>query len=272
MPAAGVGLPQHLDHAAARAWIDSAPLASWMPALESLRSRFGLPRQPWSRLTSGSNAQFALGDDIIVKLVPPNWRWQGDKELLVTPLLHGRLALHTPRLIGGGEMEGWVFIITTRLQGTLLAEIWPALEADNKRAIMQQTGELLCALSAVPVADSCALRVDWATYLDSLMSSCVARHARCGMPASLAAQVMPFLQACGDFAPTAAARFIHMDVHPWNLMARQVGGQWRLHGPHADSPGQQRHVLHAAGSRPRRARKVGADCLPNVPIVSRPFG
>lgn len=224
------GLPQGLDNAACRALIESAPLAAWMPVLQVLQRRFGLPAQPWSRITTGSNALFALGDDIIVKLVPPNWRRQGDKERLVTPLLQGRLSINTPRFIGGGEIEGWVFIITSRLRGTLLADIWPALDAANKRAIMAQTGEVLRELHGVPFADDCAIRVDWPAYLGTLISTCMGRHERHGMPESLRAQVMPYLQASGDFAPAGTVRFIHMDVHPWNLMARQSGGQWRLDG------------------------------------------
>lgn len=230
MPSSSAGLPQGLDNAACRALIEGAPMAMWLPLLEQLQRRFGLPEQPWSRIITGSNALFALGDDIIVKLVPPNWRRQGDKEILVTPLLQGRLSIHTPCLIGGGEIDGWVFVITSRLRGTLLADVWPALEAQNKRAIMQQTGEVLRELRAIPLAEDCVMHMDWSAYLDTLVSGCVARHRRNGMPESLSAQVMPYLRASGDFAPAGAARFIHMDFHPWNLMARQSDGQWRLDG------------------------------------------
>jgi len=223
-------LPQTLDNAACNDFIASAPLAAWMPALAQLQREFDLPNAPWEKIAKGSNALFALGDSVIVKLVPPNWRRQGDKELLVTPMLEGRLSLRTPKLIGGGEIDNWVFVISTRLSGTSLADIWPSLPHEQKRSIMAQTGEVLREFRAVPFAEDIAIRVNWPSYLDALISSCIARHQRRNMPADLVAQVLPYIEAAGDFTAPGEARFIHMDFHPWNLMAKEVAGQWRLDG------------------------------------------
>ena len=223
-------LPQGLDNSACNDFIASAPLAAWMPALARLQREFDLPDGQWGKIPKGSNALFALGDDIIVKLVPPNWRRQGDKELLVTPMLEDRLSLKTPKLIGGGEIDNWVFVISTRLSGTPLADIWPTLPREQKRSIMVQTGEVLRELRAVPFAEDIAIRVNWPAYIDGLISACVARHQRRNMPADLVSQVLPYIESAGDFTAPGEARFIHMDFHPWNLMAKEVGGQWRLDG------------------------------------------
>lgn len=223
-------LPYIPDNAACSAWIADTPLTAWMPALAQLQRRHGLADGAWSKIATGSNALFSLGDGIIVKLVPPNWRRQGDKEILVTPMLEDRLSLRTPQLIGCGEIDGWVYVITSRLQGTLLADIWPALNPADKHAIMLQAGQVLRELRAVPFAGDSAIRADWPTYTEQLITSCVARHQRRNMPAGLLGQVLPYLESAGDFLAPAQARFIHMDVHPWNLMARQAGGRWRLDG------------------------------------------
>jgi hygromycin-B 7''-O-kinase len=223
-------LPQELDNAACHDFIASAPLAAWMPALAQIQGEFDLPDAPWQKIPKGSNALFALGDSVIIKLVPPNWRRQGDKELLVTPMLEDRLSLTTPRLIGGGEIDNWVFVISTRLSGTPLADIWLALPREQKRSIMVQTGEVLREFRAVPFAEDIAIRVNWPSYIDGLISSCVARHQRRNMPADLVSQVLPYIESAGDFTAPGEARFIHMDFHPWNLMAKEVGGQWRLDG------------------------------------------
>lgn len=201
-----------------------------MPLLNHLQQAFRLPGDQWQRIAQGANALFQLGDDVIVKLVPPNWRRQGDKELIVAPLLDGKLSLATPRLLGGGAVDNWVFVISTRLPGSPLADVWPSLDRAEKRLIMLQVGELLRELRGVTVDVDMAIRVDWQQYIDTLVSACSARHQRKAMPAHLAQQVMPYLAAAGDFSPPAQARLIHMDIHPWNLMARHDQGRWLLTG------------------------------------------
>jgi len=223
-------LPHDLDNAACSRFIECAPLASWLPALRLLQAQFALPDGPWERIPKGANALFALGSGIIVKLVPPNWRRQGDKELLVAPLLEGKLSLETPRLIGSGTIDGWVCVISTRLGGTALADVWPDMHIAQKRAIMAQTGQLLRELGAVPFDEDIAIRVDWPAYIDGLKDACMARHRRRNMPDGLIDQVLPYLQAVGEIAPAGRLRFIHMDIHPWNLMAQQTDGNWRLTG------------------------------------------
>ncbi|KLD77211.1 hypothetical protein FZ025_02920 [Xanthomonas hyacinthi] len=111
-----------------------------MPVLNQLRQTFRLPGDQWTRLPEGANALFQLGGEVIVKLAPPNWRRQGEKERIVAPLLHGKLSLETPRFIGGGVVDNWAFVISSRLHGTSLAGLWPSLEIGQKQSIMRQVG------------------------------------------------------------------------------------------------------------------------------------
>lgn len=223
-------LPQGLDNAACNDFIHGAPLTAWLPVLSHLQRAFGLPDGAWERIPQGANALFGLGGDVIVKLVPPNWRRQGDKEILVAPLLEGKLSLQTPRLIGSGEIDNWVFVITSRLAGVLLADVWPSLDIEQKRSIMVQTGQVLRELRAVAFDQDIAIKVDWPSYLRELSAGCLARHQRRKMPAGLLGRVLPYLEAAGEFAKAGEARFIHMDIHPWNLMAKQEAGCWKLDG------------------------------------------
>ncbi|MFZ6676662.1 phosphotransferase [Undibacterium sp. Tian12W] len=223
-------LPQNLDNAACNDFIVHTPLAAWMPVLEHLQQAFELPNDSWEKIPLGANALFGLGKDVIVKLVPPNWRRQGDKEILVAPLLEGKLSLQTPRLIASGEIDHWVFVIFSRLQGTLLADIWPSLDIDQKQSIMLQTGQLVRELGSVKFNADISIKVDWPNYIQNLITDCLARHQRRKMPETLLVQVMPYIEAAGDFAKAGDLRFIHMDIHPWNLMAKQKQGQWQLSG------------------------------------------
>lgn len=223
-------LPEYPSPDQARALIRSAPLSYWLPVLDHLQQAFRLPGAGWKRIPEGSNALFQLDDAVIVKLVPPNWRQQGEKELIVAPLLDGKLSLETPRFIGGGTVDNWVFVISSRLKGSSLAAVWPSMEDHQKYLILLQVGRLLRELHDVVFDADIAIHVDWPHYVDALVSSCLARHQRAAMPAHLAAQVMPYIEAAGNFSQPGRPRFIHMDIHPWNLMARKEHGHWTLTG------------------------------------------
>jgi hygromycin-B 7''-O-kinase len=223
-------LPQGLDNAACRDFIDHAPLTTWLPVLKHLQQEFQLPDDSWERIPKGANALFGLGDEVIVKMVPLNWRRQGDKEILVAPLVEGKLSLHTPRLIGSGEIDNWICVISSRLNGTVLADVWPSLDIEQKKSIMIQTGQVMREFRTVTFDENIAIKVDWSSYIADLISGCLARHQRRMMPKSLLDQVLPYIEAAGDFAQPAEPRFIHMDIHPWNLMAKQEEGHWRLDG------------------------------------------
>ena len=223
-------LPYGFDNSACRDFINTAPLTSWLPLLKHLQDAFKLDAGTWEKIPQGANALFGLRDDIIVKLVPPNWRQQGDKEILVAPLLEGKLSLTTPQLIGSGEIDGWVFVISRRLKGVLLADVWPSMDDEQRRLVMIQTGQVLRELRAISFDEHIAIKVDWPSYIEELISGCVARHQRKMMPIELLNQVMPYIAATTDFVPSEELRFIHMDIHPWNLMATYEDGCWKIDG------------------------------------------
>lgn len=223
-------LPQGLDNSACNDFIQNSPLTTWLPVLKHLQQKFGLKDGPWEKIPQGANALFGLRDEVIVKMVPPNWRKQGDKEILVAPLLENKLSLQTPKLIGSGEIDNWIFVISSRLNGVLLADVWQSLDIEQKRSIMIQTGQVLRELRTVNFDKNVTIQVDWPTYLEELVSGCTARHKRRMMPEGLLAQVLPYIETAGDFAKAGELRFIHMDIHPWNLMAKQKNGHWKLDG------------------------------------------
>lgn len=223
-------LPQSPSKLQARELIKNAPLSDWLPVLRHLQQLFELPEGEWTRIAEGANALFRLGDQIIVKLVPPNWQYQGEKEIIIAPLLDDKLSLQTPRLLGQGLVDNWIFVISSRLHGCSLADCWPSLAQAQKLSIMRQVGQLLRELRGVEFDPEIAIRVDWSSYIQDLIDACLARHQRTGMPAHLLEQVLPYLAAAGDFALGFDARFMHMDIHPWNLMAEQVQGAWTLTG------------------------------------------
>ena len=226
-------LPSSPNYQLACDIIDNKPLAFWLPLLTFIQSEYHLGQGKWSRLPEGANALFEFEQGYIVKIVPPNWLHQGEKEIAVDALFKqskSDFLLSRPDIISSGEHNGWLYILMSKLPGTCLASLWPELPMVNKMHIMEQLGTFMRSLREIPSTDSEVLSVEWHKYLHDLEENCLQRHKRNKLSTELYSQVLPFVERhLADF-PDADSMFVHMDLHPGNLMVEQKQGKWHLTG------------------------------------------
>ncbi|TPH17651.1 phosphotransferase family protein [Litorilituus lipolyticus] len=225
-----VKLPNQPSYQHACEIIDNFALSFWLPLLETLQEDYALGAGQWHRINEGGNALFDLNDAYIVKVVPPNWISQGLKEIDINSILVEDLSVERPALIAHGEINGWLYLVMTKLSGICLAEIWPGLTQQEKLPIIKQVGQLMREFSQVkPLQVSC-LSVDWSTYIARLKEDCLARHKRNKLDDHLYQQITSYLEEHLSDLQIDNNCFIHMDLHPWNLMAQQNGSQWAISG------------------------------------------
>jgi hygromycin-B 7''-O-kinase len=70
----------------------------------------------------------------------------------------------------------------------------------------------------------------WPEYHQKLLNECLARHKRNRIPEALLGQVEYYLSLSSDYFDDGETFLIHMDIHPWNLMAEQRGDVYHLSG------------------------------------------
>jgi hygromycin-B 7''-O-kinase len=71
------------------------------------------------------------------------------------PILHhvdGQLGVATPEVVATGHLEGWPYLVMTRLGGVILADVWPSLAKPHCLFLGRQLGEILARLHAVPTS------------------------------------------------------------------------------------------------------------------------
>jgi hygromycin-B 7''-O-kinase len=130
--------------------LHAAPLATWLPALDALRARWGLTGDV-ARLPGGEDcAAFAVGDDLVVKLVPPGSERAVAKEVSLLARVAGRLPVPTPRLLERHDVDGWAALLLTRVPGRLAGHVWPTLAEGEKERVLRALGDVMVALRAVP--------------------------------------------------------------------------------------------------------------------------
>ncbi|WDE03596.1 phosphotransferase [Thalassomonas viridans] len=210
--------------------VDNSPDEFWQPLLEHLKEKHQLPDGSWQRIRTGANVLFSLDDQLVLKIVPPNWGYQGQAEIDSCSLLGRQLSVAIPEVVASGTVNNWLYVVMTKLPGTSLADVWQDLGHSDKLVLVKQLGSFIRELHQLTLPDDHQMKVNWADYIDKLKQDCLPRHKRKGVDESLVAQIEAYLSGQALVFDDGTDLFIHMDLHPWNLMVQHKEGQYRLSG------------------------------------------
>ena len=196
--------------------------------VDAIRREFSLGTD-LERFPSGSVPVFAVGDEHVVKLFPPEERSFFNTEKAALTHIAGLLPIPTPRVIAAGERGQWHYIVMTRLPGCSLAEAWPTIEVHDRLRLMREMGAALAALHATATDDLAPLAVDWPRFMDAQRVSCRDRQVARGLAA-------PWVDAVDDFlarwAPSDDGRrvLLHTEVMREHILVLRRDGAWHIGG------------------------------------------
>jgi hygromycin-B 7''-O-kinase len=205
------------------------PVDRWRPALDAIRSRHGLPADDWARFPRGRNAVFALGERLVVKLVPPLWTPDAAREAAALVAVWATLPVTTPELLAVGEIDGWSYFVQRRLPGTVLADIWASLDSAQRQRVAHQQGRIMRALHDLPPPDAPALRFDWVGLLVEQALQARDELERAGLTGTLLADLSAYLDA-RRLSWAAPVALLHGDLDAINLLVEQQGADWSITG------------------------------------------
>lgn len=203
----------------------------WRPALRVIAERCGLASAAFRRPTAGSHV-VDLADAEVVKLYAPFWPNDFVAERRMLEHVADRLPIATPKIIAEGELEGWPYLVMTRLEGRPLDELWHTLPVADQRRLLARIGELAAALHALPLVDT---GVDpataWAEFVATRKQQLADKHARDGLPAEWITDIertVASLPTLDRWAGELAC--LHTDMQGGNLLAHPVGDRLELSG------------------------------------------
>lgn len=223
-------LPSNPTYDEACDLIDNSVDTFWLTALEQIRQLHQLPDGEWIRIKEGANVLFKLNAQLIIKIVPPNWSYQGTAEIAASDLLKGKLSITIPEVIASGEINNWLYVVMTLLPGITLANIWDELSFQQKEPIVKQLGLFIRELHSIELKSKSPILVEWAEYISQLNIDCVARHKRKLVPKNLVEQIPEYLALTDLTFDDGHDIIIHMDLHPWNLMVDKVADEYKISG------------------------------------------
>jgi hygromycin-B 7''-O-kinase len=204
--------------------------ACWLPVMRAICARHELPGDRLEGFSEGTNVVFAAGPHVL-KLYPPHYAVLAAAERAVAERLAGALPVETPRVEAAGEVEGWPYLVESRLRGRTLGWLWPTLDAATQARLAAEVGTLLADVHRVPTAGLDALDADWPGTVRDRTARCVGRHRQQGAHERWLAQIPAFLDAAGPlYPPDFPPALVTGDAHGGHLMVEERTGTWRLSG------------------------------------------
>lgn len=194
--------------------------------MRAIAERHGLAPEPLRLFESGSDIVFDLGA-AIVKLTAPRWRAQMANELEWLRWLEGRLELPAPRLIASGELEGWPYQISSRVDGRPLAHVWPTLDRDARLLLARDIGRAMRAFHDVPL-DGAPFPGDWPQFLAERRRGVVAHQRARGASEPWLAEIEAFLDRTDR--PERPLVALHTELLGEHIFVAEVDGVWRVSG------------------------------------------
>ncbi|QIB46096.1 phosphotransferase family protein [Streptomyces aureoverticillatus] len=168
------------------------------PAAEELCARLGLAGASLTRYAEGSQPVYAVGERHVLKLFPGAAADDGAAEARVLGHVHGQLPVPTPQLHDFGPyVNGWTYVLMSRLPGEGLHLAWPRIPAGERDRIVERAGEALAALHVLghaPLADVLGPG-DWREFTDRQRAGAVARQRERGLAEGWLEQIPDFLDA-----------------------------------------------------------------------------
>lgn len=205
----------------------------WRDAARALCDRHAITMTELTPYPDGAALVAAVSDDAVIKIIQPPYRDEWERERWAQGLLlRATLPIEIPRLLASGESpDGWTYLISSRVHGTLLKDVWPSMDAPRRAELLSEIGRAMAAVHAVRLVSQRLARRTWDTLVAAQLAGCRARHARLAMPQWL-------LDGCETYARAAVAEMpsgtdlvlLTGEYTLFNLLVEERGGRWALTG------------------------------------------
>lgn len=193
--------------------------------------RHKLPEAPLELFSEGTNIVFAYGDHTVIKIFPPIHFDQYRSDLLVLNHFQGKLSVQTPTVQYEGTIFGWPYIVMTQLDGTLLETLWDTMDAENKKIIVGELGDLIREVHALPTQELEEMGCHWEQFITQQIQECVGHHRSKGLSNALLKQLPAYLESTDNSLITIEKPALLLGEYtPMNLLVKQAQGGWHIDG------------------------------------------
>ncbi len=204
---------------------------AWLPAAAAVAARHRLPAPGASDWLHGSELVFGAGPHAVLKISCPLYRQQHDAERRFLEAVTSAPGVGAPVLRATGEIEGWPYLVLSRVPGRPLKRAWPEVPEAHRERIAEDIGHRLALIHALPFRDLEDVYLPWAEFLPRQVANAVARHRRFGVPEGILERIPATIAAGGPHPRIGVPAVpIHADLTDENVHLVRERGRWRVAG------------------------------------------
>ena len=203
----------------------------WQQAAAIICARHRIPHRSLRRSSQGENIIFFVDEAFVIKIFAP-YREAFWREKAALEFAHGKSGIETPAITQTGEIEGWLYLVMTRLAGVLMKDVWSNLDARDRVGIVSRLGVALNELHAhMAPLNEAALNRNWDEFIERQARSSVERQRACGANPEWLESLPAYIAARRGLLPSKYKPvLLHGDTHPGNVLLARTGGRWRITG------------------------------------------
>ena len=206
---------------------------AWQQAAAVICARHHLAYTSMQRSLQGENIIFFIDQRFVIKIFAP-FRQSYLREKASLEFVNGKLGIETPAILHTGELEGWSYLVMTRLPGFPAREVWSKV---NERERIEIISHLAIALKnlhkhAPPLSNSAlALNRDWRGFIEQQSQNCIERQRACGANPEWLESLPAYINTRLPLLPLECAPvLLHGDIHLGNLLFMPESGCWKISG------------------------------------------
>jgi len=203
----------------------------WLPAMRAICQRHMLDLNELSFAPPGSNVVFRAGPGLLIKLFAPMWHADAAVESDSLDALSRQPDVNVPHIHARGEIEGWPYLVLTRVPGRPLNEIWGGLNHSNRLSIANSLGRCMRALHSVEFPGLEAGRAAWEAERSERLQACVRQQASLGVAPAWVLELAAW--SAGLVFPSIRPDdlvLVNGDLNPEHLFCQQQDGLWNVTG------------------------------------------
>ena len=123
-------------------------VATQRPAFDAIAARHGLAASELSFLDKGTHFVWATRRDVI-KLFVPLWIQDASLERTLLEMVAGT-TLPVPQLEAQGELDGWPYVVMSRVPGEHIGVAWRALDDGGRSRLAAHLAQAMAAVASLP--------------------------------------------------------------------------------------------------------------------------
>jgi len=122
--------------------------AAQRPVFETIAGRHGLAASELAFVGRGTHFVWATRRSVI-KLFVPLWAEDATLETTLLEMVAGT-TLPVPQLEARGELDGWPYVIMSRVPGEPIGDVWRTLDEGGRSRLAAHLGETMAAIASLP--------------------------------------------------------------------------------------------------------------------------